>query len=79
MHRTAGTLGLAQRLARRLLPLTLAMGVLISAAIPVTYYIIDVRSLEHTATIYGVELADRLGEFVFTTPTLWKYQAQKYL
>jgi signal transduction histidine kinase len=79
MHRTAGTLGLAQRLARRLLPLTLAMGVLLSAGIPATYYIIDARSLEHTATIYAEELAERLGEFVFTTPTLWKYQAEKYV
>jgi two-component system sensor histidine kinase/response regulator len=74
-----GTLGLGRGLAKRLLPLTLAIGVLLSVGVPVTFYWIASRSLQRTATLYAEELADRLGEFIFTTPTLWKYQAPKYL
>src|SRR5712691_474330 len=76
MHRK---LGLGQRLAKRLLPLTLAIGILLSVGVPVTFYCIASYSLQRTATVYAEELAERLGEFVFTAPTLWKYQVQKYL
>lgn len=74
-----GRLGLAQGLSRRLFPLTLAIGVLLSVGVPTTYYLIGVHSLDRTAAIYADELAERLGEFVFNAPTLWKYQVQKYL
>src|SRR6266853_1605024 len=73
------TLGLGRGLAKHLLPLTLAIGVLLSVGTPVTFYYIASRNLQHTATIYAEELAERLGEFVFTAPTLWKYQVPKYL
>jgi hypothetical protein len=75
----AGALGLRQGLARRLLPLTLAIGLLLSLGVPATYYLIGSHSLQRTATVYAEEFAERLGEFVFNAPTLWKYQAQKYL
>ncbi len=55
------TLGLGQMLAKRLLPLTLAIGVLLSVGVPVTFYNIASRNLQHTATVYAEELAERLS------------------
>jgi GAF domain-containing protein len=76
---TGGEIGLGARLARRLLPLTLVIGAVISVGLPATYYELQSRALQRAATIYAEEMADRLAELVIETPGLWRYQAQKYL
>ena len=70
---------IADQLSRRMLPLTAAIGLIIVIVPPLIYYLINSRELRHTATYYAQELSDQLQEFILESPTLWRYQAQKYL
>ncbi len=72
-------LSLRRGLARRLLPLTLAIGALISVGFPAAYYAIQRDNLQRDATSHAQDLARRLEPFLLETQTLWKYQASKYL
>ncbi|MEK6743287.1 MAG: PAS domain S-box protein [Nitrospirota bacterium] len=72
-------LSLSGYLAKRLLPSTLAIALIISFVFPATYYTIASRAAERTATIYAQEFSEKIYEFMITSPALWKYQAQKYM
>jgi putative methionine-R-sulfoxide reductase with GAF domain len=67
-----------QQLGRRLLPVALLIGALISLGVPVTYYMVDVDEDDRAASANAQELAERLGHLLIDMPELWKYQAQKY-
>ncbi len=70
---TAGKLELGRRVADRLYPLALGIGVLISAGLPTTYYTLKSIDLTHAATVYAQELSVKLQD-------LWKYpdNVQRY-
>ena len=70
---------IAGQLARRLRPLAAAIGLIIVLVPPLIYFFINSRELKYTATYYAQDLSDQLQEFILESPTLWKYQAQKYL
>ena len=72
------TIGLARRLADRLLPLTLVIGFLISVGFPAAYYVLECSALQRTATIYATQMAETLQGSALETPTLWKNQPQEY-
>lgn len=71
--------GLRQYLARRLLPSALAIGILLSVSLPLTYYLLEAARLKQTATIYAKEIAEGMVVIIGESPILWKYQVQKYL
>lgn len=80
MTNSENQLALGQKLAKRLSPIATVIGCLISVGIPATYYGIESYSLKRTATIYAEEFADDLEEeVIIDNPSLWQYQAQKYL
>ena len=70
---------IAGQLARRLRPLAAAIGLIIVLVPPLIYFFINSRELKYTATYYAQDLSDQLEEFILESPTLWKYQLQKYL
>jgi PAS domain S-box-containing protein len=72
-------LNLARRLAARLSPVATGIALVISLGIPGSYYLIESADLHRTATRNARELAEQLGQFAIQTPTLWKYQATKYV
>jgi len=78
MKKLPKTIGLARRLADRLLPLTLVIGFLISVGFPVAYYVLECGALPRTATIYAAQLAETFQGSTLETATLWKNQPQKY-
>lgn len=74
----APDLRLRRQLSRRLVPVMLLIGSLISLGFPAAHYMLEVDAWERLATAQARELADRLGPLLVGTPVLWKYQAQKY-
>jgi PAS domain S-box-containing protein len=72
-----GRLDLRRRLARRLLPLTLGIGMLISAAIPAVNYAIESAALQQTAAAHARDVAHEVGHLITITPTLWRFQTAK--
>jgi signal transduction histidine kinase/ActR/RegA family two-component response regulator len=68
---------LGGRLARRLLPSTLLVAVLISFGLPATYYVLESRALRRTADMHAREFAESLRELVLESPRLWRYRAEK--
>lgn len=79
MERPEAKLELSKRLSRRLVPLMLGMGFLISISLPVTYYFLGSKHLQRTANIYALELAEELQEFIVESPKLWTYQTPKFI
>lgn len=71
-------LTITRSLARRLFPVALVLGVLISAGFPALYGLLEHHSLQRQANIYAQELAERLRRVVLENRTLWKYQVHKY-
>jgi len=57
----------------------LAIGILISAGFPAAYYLLESAALRHHASDYAGELSRQLSSLVLESPSLWKYQAQKYV
>jgi len=78
MKKLPKTIGLARRLADRLLPLTLVIGFLISVGFPAAYYVLECGALQRTATIYTAHLAETFQGSTLETATLWKNQPQEY-
>ncbi len=72
-------IGIRQQLARRLYPLTLAIGILISGGFPTAYYLLESAALRHRAIDHAEELSHQLHSLVLENPSLWKYQAHRYV
>ena len=79
MSTPSSHLDLGRRLATRLFPTAVGIAVVISLGIPVTYYAIESATLRTTATRNARELAAQLEQFAIQPPTLWKFQAAKYV
>lgn len=73
----AAPIALSRYLARRLAPLTLAVGLFVSCVPPVTFFVIEWRALNRTAHTYADVFAGELSAFIFETSALWKYSADK--
>jgi two-component system, sensor histidine kinase and response regulator len=69
---------LSKQLARKLLPLALLVGILISVVIPSTYCGLELRRGAAEAHAYAQMHAYDVGKLVAEAPSLWKYQATKY-
>src|SRR5574341_1234077 len=69
---------LARQLARRLLPVVLVIGCLISAGFPVSYYLLETIDHRNIATNYAEDLAGKLEELILDSPDFWKYRSEKY-
>ena len=57
---TRDVLALRRRLSARLRPLALAIGILVSVGLPVTYYVLQLNALQREATASAARLAARL-------------------
>jgi PAS domain S-box-containing protein len=72
-------IGIKQHLSRRLLPLTILVGLLLALCAPLTYWIITHRNLQHMADLYAEDLADKFKTLALDSPGLWKYQTYKFI
>lgn len=72
-------LDLARRLSRRLLPWTVLVAIIISVGLPATYYLLESRAMRRTADLHAGEFAAELHKLVLDSPSLWMYQAEKYV
>ena len=77
MH-NSGKVLISHALAKRLLPLTLSVFVLISLVLPLSFGAIEYRRLANTAGTHARQLADLITTIAATSPRLWKFQATKY-
>ena len=57
---TRDALALRRRLSARLRPVAIAIGVLISLGLPVTYYVLQFNALQYEAEVHATRLANRL-------------------
>lgn len=78
MKKALEEIRMVQYLSRRLLPLAAGIGLLLALLGPLTFWIIEHRSLHHMTDLYADELADEFQRFALEAPTLWKYQAYKF-
>jgi signal transduction histidine kinase len=69
---------ISRELARRLFPLALALGFLLSVFMPGLYCLFEYKKVEGEAGAYARQLAEKIKPLVATSPDLWKYQATKY-
>jgi len=69
---------ISKRLSRKLLPLALATGFLISLVIPGLYLFLESRRAQNEATIHARRLAEEVRALAASAPTLWRYQSTKY-
>ena len=77
MH-NSGKVLISHALAKRLLPLTLSVFVLIALVLPLSFGAIEYRRLANTAGTHARQLADLITTIAATSPRLWKFQAIKY-
>ncbi len=78
MEKLEGKIGLRQRLANRLYPMSLAISLLIGLGFPALHYLLGYSSARQTGIIYAQELSQKLSDFVLENPVLWKYQNHQY-
>lgn len=72
-------IGISRYLSRRLLPLSVGIGLFIAAGPPVIYWVIEHANLRHYTTHDAESLAKKLQGFALEAPTLWKYQTYKII
>jgi signal transduction histidine kinase len=69
---------LGRQLARRLLPVVLAIGCLISVGFPASFYLFETIDHRNIATNYASDLGGKLEELILDGPEFWKYRSEKY-
>ncbi len=69
---------LSKQLARKLLPLAMAIGFLIALVVPGLYYFLEYSRASGEAHTHATRLAHDIGNLAFESPGLWKYQSTKY-
>lgn len=67
-------INLCHYLSTRLYPLSLGIGLLISVCFPTTYFFLEYRGCERTASYYAKKTADKFQDIIIISPKLWKYQ-----
>jgi hypothetical protein len=78
MHLSAQSIDLGKRLANRLSPIALAIGLLISVGFPATYLALGSSALHENASHYAREIAEKFRPIILEYPKLWKYQEHRY-
>lgn len=79
MTKASENIRMVQYLRRRLLPLAAGIGLLLALLGPLTYWIIDHRSITRMTQFYADGLADDFQRVVLESPDLWKYQVYKFI
>lgn len=69
---------LGRYLSRRLFPLAIGIGLLISVLFPVTYFILEYNNMSHTASFYATRFSRSMHDLVMQSEMLWKYQTYDY-
>jgi len=69
---------LSHKLALKLFPLVVSIGLLIAFAIPCFYFVIETNRTEQEATSHAGRLAHEVRKIASEAGDLWKYQATKY-
>jgi diguanylate cyclase (GGDEF)-like protein/PAS domain S-box-containing protein len=77
MKHSETQINLRRYLSKRLYPLALGIGYLISFVFPVTFFIIEYSGLKRTAGFYAQNTADHLKTLIDESP-LWKYQIYRF-
>jgi len=67
-------INLGRMLSKGLYPLSLGIGLLISLCFPITYYLLEYKGCERSASYYAKKTADKFQETILIYPKLWKYQ-----
>lgn len=67
-------INLGHYLSKRLYPLSFGICLLISFCFPITYYFLEYKGCERTASYYSKKTADKFKDVIINSPTLWKYQ-----
>jgi GAF domain-containing protein/two-component sensor histidine kinase len=70
--------GLTGQLARRLLPLTVAVAILISLVPPVSFFAVQSAARRHEAFEYAEQLADGIRAEILAQPELWKWSTPSH-
>jgi len=70
---------IGDQLSRRLLPLAVGIGLLITVLGPSTYWMLESRNFQCRTDLYAGGLAEKIQEFVLESPDLWKYQTYRFL
>ena len=78
MNENDGQNALTRQLARKLLPLALAIGLIITLLIPGIYVYLQYVQVKGEAGAYAKMLSLNIRKLVAEAPALWKYQATKY-
>ncbi|MHC1741998.1 MAG: response regulator [Syntrophobacteraceae bacterium] len=78
MTRVTESEALSKQLSKRLVPLALLIGFLITLVIPASYCIIELRRASHEGTSLARKLTHDIRSLAEQAPKLWKYQATKY-
>ena len=73
------TLFIGRNLAKKLLPLSLGIWLVISAGFPGIYFALGSRALQEHSVILAAGLSERLSEAIIDSPALWKYQTPKFV
>lgn len=73
-----GEINFGRYLSKRLLPLTIGIGLLISVFFPATYYFLEYNIMRHNAATYADRFAKLMHDLVLQSETLWKYQTYEY-
>lgn len=71
-------INLGRYLSKRIYPLSLGIGLLISLSFPATYYILEYNGGKRTAKHYAEKAADKFQEIIIASPKLWKYQIYSF-
>lgn len=79
MRQTTGEIHLGRYLSRRLFPLAIGIGLLISIIFPASFYFLEYNNMRHTASFYAARFALAMNGLVLQSESLWKYQNYEYL
>lgn len=71
-------INLGNYLSKRIYPLSLGIGLLISLCFPITYYFLEYKGGERTASYYADKSADKFQSIIIASPNLWKYQIYSF-
>lgn len=75
---TSAHIGIARGLSKRLFPVSLGIGALLSILFPAAYYTLESRAIKRATVIYADDIAHKLQSLLMETPSLWKYHSYKY-
>jgi len=79
MNRIAEEIHLGRYLSKRLKPLAIGIGLLISIFFPATFYLLEYLNMSRTAEFDAARFAKAMHGLVMQSEPLWKYQPYEYL